>query len=64
MKDLIAMALLLFFVVGLVTAFVFGSGGFKNDADNIKSKTQTMLRQAQTDMDSYSGNSGSSDGGN
>jgi uncharacterized membrane protein SpoIIM required for sporulation len=53
-KDLLAMALLLFFVVGLVTAFVFGTDGFKNDADNIKTKTQTMLEQAQTDMDSYS----------
>ncbi|UII57765.1 hypothetical protein LS684_10225 [Cytobacillus spongiae] len=51
MKDLMAMAILLFFVVGLITAFVFSDGGFKSDSENIKSKTQSMLQSAQDSMD-------------
>lgn len=52
MKDLIAMALLTFFVVGLIITFVFADGGFKEDSGNIKDKTQTMLQDAQDSMDS------------
>lgn len=47
------MALLLFFVVGLVINFVFADGGFQDDTDNIKAKTQDMLQEAQNSMDGF-----------
>lgn len=56
MKDLASLALLAFFTIGLIITFVFTDGGFSSDMDNIQTKTQGMLTDAQTNMDTYAGN--------
>lgn len=54
MTQILSKAILILFVVGLVVYFVFAEDGFASDAENIRTQTQSMLENAQNQMEQFS----------
>ena len=63
MDKLLIFLMIILFAVGVTSQTIFQSDGLQSDSINMKDKTQTIIEEANTEMDNFINGGVSEQGG-